>query len=68
MSYVMFGIAIVLCICWLSYFVWLQDKGHNAAAVVLNVLVVFTVYFTAAYKEWKMTQSQETEQTQEVQP
>ena len=68
MSYVMFGIAFILCVCWLFYVLWLQDKGHNAAAVVLNILVVITVYFTATYKEWKITQTKSAEQKQEVQP
>lgn len=68
MSYVMFGISFILCVCWLFYVIWLQDEGHNAAAVVLNILVVITVFFTSAYKEWKMTQTQEPEKVQEVQP
>lgn len=67
MSYIMFGIFFALCVCWIFYVLWLQDKGHNAAAVVLNILVVITVYFTATYKEWKMTQVQEPEKVQEVQ-
>jgi hypothetical protein len=67
MSYVMFGIFFALCVCWIFYIWWLQDKGHNAAAVVLNILVVITVYFTATYKGWKMTQAQEPEKVQEVQ-
>jgi hypothetical protein len=62
MSYVMFGIFFILCVCWLFYVWWLQDEGHNTAAVVLNILVVITVYFTAIYKEWEMVQPKETEQ------
>lgn len=62
MNYVMFGIAFALCVCWLSFAVWLQHEGYNAAVIVLDILVVVTVHFMPIYKDWEMAQSQETEQ------
>lgn len=47
MSYVMFGIACAISVCWLCFYEWLENEGYQRASLLLTALVVLTVCFTS---------------------
>ena len=55
MSYVMFGIACVISVCWLFFYEWLDNEGYQRASLLLTALVVLTVWFTSYSVERRCT-------------